>query len=127
MARIAIASRDPMLLTTLTQLVKASGNEVVAAGTSHRQCIRDARDITVDLVIFDVDKASSGEIEFLLGAQVFDEFQTILITHPPQVLPPGFSNGVQLSEVETEIVAMIKTVLKPPKVEHRKPRKRPFP
>ncbi|HVT13493.1 MAG TPA: LuxR C-terminal-related transcriptional regulator [Fimbriimonadaceae bacterium] len=48
--------------------------------------------------MFDLRGASDNDVQFLLGAQTFGEFRTILITDGDQPLPPGFEVGVSRDE-----------------------------
>ncbi len=95
--RVAITSSERLFLDGLVCLFSGSRFHVVSAGTEHRDCIRAARQEQADLFIFDVRGASDSDIQFLLGAQTFGEFRTILITEG-ETLPPGFENSVSRSE-----------------------------
>jgi DNA-binding NarL/FixJ family response regulator len=96
--RIAITSSERLFLDGLVCLFSGSRFHVVTAGGNHRECIRSARQEQADLFIFDLRGASDNDVQFLLGAQTFGEFRTILITESGQALPPGFEVGVSRSE-----------------------------
>src|SRR5579862_2733897 len=96
--RVAITSSERLFLDGLVCLFSGSRFHVVAAGTDHRSCIRAARQEQADLFIFDLRGASDNDVQFLLGAQTFGEFRTILITDLDAVLPPGFEVSVSRSE-----------------------------
>src|SRR4051794_41152035 len=96
--RVAITSSERLFLDGLVSLFSGSRFHVVTAGTSHRDCIRTARQEQADLFIFDLRGASDNDVQFLLGAQTFGEFRTILITDGEHGLPPGFDVSVSRTE-----------------------------
>jgi DNA-binding NarL/FixJ family response regulator len=96
--RVAITSSERLFLDGLVCLFSGSRFHVVSAGSNHRECIRAARQEQADLFIFDVRGASDNDVQFLLGAQTFGEFRTILLTEGDNPLPPGFEVGVSRDE-----------------------------
>jgi DNA-binding NarL/FixJ family response regulator len=96
--RVAITSSERLFLDGLVSLFSGSRFHVVAAGTAHRECIRAARQEQADLFVFDLRAASDNDVQFLLGAQTFGEFRTLLLTDAEHGLPPGFETGVSRSE-----------------------------
>src|SRR5450755_4311218 len=96
--RVAITSSERLFLDGLICLFSGSRFHVVAAGSDQRECIRAARQEQADLFIFDIRSATDNDVQFLLGAQTFGEFRTILITDGDNMLPPGFDNGISRSE-----------------------------
>ncbi len=96
--RVAITSSERLFLDGLVCLFSGSRFHVVTAGSNHRECIRSARQEQADLFLFDLRGASDNDVQFLLGAQTFGEFRTILITDGDQPLPPGFEVGVSRDE-----------------------------
>jgi DNA-binding NarL/FixJ family response regulator len=98
MMRVAITSADRLLLDGLVCLFSGGRFHVVTAGSSHRDCIREARQEQADLFVFDLRGASDNDVQFLLGAQTFGEFRTMLITDSEHPLPAGFEVSVDRSE-----------------------------
>lgn len=83
-----------MFLDGLVCLFSGSRFHVVTAGTNHRECIRSARQEQADLFIFDLRGSTDNDVQFLLGAQTFGEFQTVLLCDEGEKLPPGFEVSV---------------------------------
>jgi DNA-binding NarL/FixJ family response regulator len=96
--RVAITSSERLFLDGLVCLFSGSRFHVVSAGSNHRECIRAARQEQADLFIFDLRGASDNDVQFLLGAQTFGEFRTILINEGENALPPGFDTAVSRNE-----------------------------
>jgi DNA-binding NarL/FixJ family response regulator len=96
--RVAITSSERLFLDGLVCLFSGSRFHVVTAGDNHRECIREARQEQADLFVFDLRGASDNDVQFLLGAQTFGEFRTMLITDADYPLPAGFEASVDRSE-----------------------------
>lgn len=92
--RVAITSYERLFLDGLVCLFSGSRFHVVTAGTDHRECIRSARQEQADLFVFDLRGATDNDVQFLLGAQTFGEFCTVLITDSEHPMPPGFEISV---------------------------------
>jgi len=108
--RVAITSSERLFLDGLVCMFSGSRFHVVSAGTDHRDCIRAARQEQADLFIFDLRGASDNDVQFLLGAQTFGEFRTILITDLDAVLPPGFEVSVSRSEPSQTLLEKAQTL-----------------
>src|SRR5579862_1389454 len=109
--RIAITSAERLFLDGLVCLFSGSRFHVVAAGTDHRSCIRSARQEQADLFIFDLRGATDNDVQFLLGAQTFGEFRTILVSDGDgDSLPPGFEVSVTRSETAQALLDKAQTL-----------------
>ncbi|HTQ09253.1 MAG TPA: LuxR C-terminal-related transcriptional regulator [Fimbriimonadaceae bacterium] len=107
--RVAITSLERLFLDGLVGLFSGSRFHVVAAGTDHRSCIRSARQEQADLFIFDLRGASDNDVQFLLGAQTFGEFRTILISDG-EGLPPGFEVSVTRDDTAQALLDKAQTL-----------------
>lgn len=85
-------------MDSLVSLFTTNKFNVVTAGTHQRDSIRNAQKEQPDLFVFDLRGASDGDVQFLLGAQTFGDFRTVLITDNESPLPPGFEVSVSRAE-----------------------------
>lgn len=102
--RVAITSSERLFLDGLVSLFSGSQFHVVMAGTAHRESIREARQEEADILVFDLRNASDNDVQFLLGAQTFGEFKTLLLTGADHPLPEGFENSVDRSKSGQELL-----------------------
>ncbi len=108
--RVAITSSERLFLDGLVSLFSGSRFHVVSAGHNHRDCIRTARQEQADLFIFDLRGATDNDVQFLLGAQTFGEFRTILITDEEHPLPPGFEVSVSRNDPAQALIEKAQTL-----------------
>jgi DNA-binding NarL/FixJ family response regulator len=96
--RIAITSGDRLFLDSLVSLFSGSRFYVVAVSTDSRECVKIARQEQADILIFDLRGASSDDVQFLLGAQTFGDFRTVIIRDSEDQVPDGFEVAVARSD-----------------------------
>ena len=104
--RIAITSPERLFLDALTCLLAETRFNVVAAGTDSRECIVAARLEQADLLLVDLHGVSDQDLQFLLGAQAFGDFQTILILDSKQNIPEGFELGIVRTDPSSVLIEM---------------------
>jgi DNA-binding NarL/FixJ family response regulator len=109
--RVAITSSEQLFVDGLVAIFAAARFNVVAASNDCRDCVRSVIQAEIDVLVLDVRGLSRDEQCFVLGAELYGNFRTLVMTAVGDEMPAGFEFCVDVCGSGTDLVDKIRSLI----------------
>lgn len=110
MIRVAVISENRALREKVCEIFTDPDYEIVTQWVNFRETLKVAANSGTDLYVVDLERIRPEDLRELSALLRHAGAQAILITSSVNRLPPGFTNGVHIANIEANLLGTAKRI-----------------